>query len=282
MKDVLRRLVEGELTEEEALVELRAIQLEELGGRARLDLGRWLRRGVPEVVLAAGKAPADAAALAVAMADRHGQGLISRMSAEHREALATSAAGAGFEVLDYGASARVVRPGFAPLSIDARAGILTAGTADLPVANEARMVLEACGVGVRLEADLGVAGLHRFVAPLAAILEWGADVLVVAAGMDGVLPGLVAGLISLPVIGVPVSTGYGRGGAGEAALLTMLQSCSTGLVVVNIDNGVGAGTAAALVAARAATARSISGDRAVSGDAVSRERSRPRTRSPRR
>lgn len=264
MKDVLRRLVEGELTEEEALVELRAIQLEELGGRARLDLGRWLRRGIPEVVLAAGKTPEDAARLAVAMAERHGQGLISRMSAEHTTALRAAAGSAAFEIVSYGASARVLKPGFAPVSIDARAGVLTAGTSDLPVANEAKMVLEAAGIEVRLEADLGVAGLHRFVAPLAEILEWGADVLVVAAGMDGVLPGLIAGLVSLPVIGLPVSTGYGRGGAGEAALLTMLQSCSTGLSVVNIDNGVGAGTAAVLIAARAAAAR---------------ERSRRQTRS---
>ena len=110
------------------------------------------------------------------------------------------------------------------------------------------MVIEACGLQAQLEADLGVAGLHRFVGPLAAMLEWGADVLVVAAGMDGVLPGLVAGLVDIPVIGLPVSTGYGRGGGGEGALTTMLQSCSTGLTVVNIDNGIGAGTAAVLIA----------------------------------
>src|SRR6266699_3473768 len=130
----------------------------------------------------------------------------------------------------------------------AKVGILTAGTSDVPVADEARMVVEACGLGARLEADLGVAGLHRFLGPLSAILEWGADVIVVAAGMDGVLPGLVAGLIDAPVIGLPVSTGYGHGGAGEAALGTMLQSCSTGLLVVNVDNGVGAGAAAVLIA----------------------------------
>jgi len=134
------------------------------------------------------------------------------------------------------------------------------------------MVIEACGLSTRLEADLGVAGLHRFVGPLAQILEWGADVIVVAAGMDGVLPGLVAGLIDVPVIGLPVSTGYGRGGAGEAALGTMLQSCSTGLVVVNIDNGVGAGAAAVLIAARAASARSVS-----AGAAAASRRSRPRS-----
>jgi phosphoribosylcarboxyaminoimidazole (NCAIR) mutase len=116
--------------------------------------------------------------------------------------------------------------------------------------------VEACGLEVRLDADLGVAGLHRFVGPLAATLEWGSDVVIVAAGMDGVLPGLVAGLIDVPVIGLPVSTGYGRGGAGEAALTTMLQSCSTCLVVVNIDNGVGAGAAAVLIAQRRLRGRS--------------------------
>lgn len=259
MRDVLRRLVAGELTEDEAIAQLRTLQLEELGGRARLDLGRFLRRGIPEVVLATGKAPAEAARLGVAMAERQGQGLISRMSDQHRSALADAAAAASMEVVAYADSARVLRSGFSPEPIGGKVGLLTAGTSDVRVADEARMVVEACGLEARLEADLGVAGLHRFVGPLAATLEWGADVIVVAAGMDGVLPGLVSGLIDLPVIGLPVSTGYGRGGAGEAALSTMLQSCSTGLVVVNIDNGIGAGAAAVLVASRAAQARATSG-----------------------
>ena len=255
MRNVLQRLVAGEITEDEALAEIRGIQLEELAGRARLDLGRYLRRGVPEVVLASGKSPAEAARLVVAMASRQGQGLISRMSAEHRGELRRAAAEAGFSVIEHASSARVARPGFEPERVDGKVGILTAGTSDVPVGEEARQVIEACGVEVRLEADLGVAGLHRFVAPLAAMLEWGADVIIVAAGMDGVLPGLVAGLTDVPVIGLPVSTGYGRGGAGEAALNTMLQSCSTGLVVVNIDNGVGAGAAAVLIASRVAQRR---------------------------
>lgn len=250
MRGVLRRLLAGELSEDEALAELRHAQLEELGGRARLDLGRFLRRGIPEVVLATGKTPDDAARLAVAMAEEQGQGLISRMSDGHRTALHAAAEAVGMQVVSYASSARVLRPGFEPEAAGGRVGMLTAGTSDLAAAEEARMVVEACGLEARLDADLGVAGLHRFVGPLAATLEWGADVVIVAAGMDGVLPGLVAGLIALPVIGLPVSTGYGRGGAGEGALTTMLQSCSTGLVVVNIDNGVGAGAAAVLMAQR--------------------------------
>ncbi len=250
MRDVLRRLTAGQLTEDEAMAELRNLQLEELGGRARLDLGRFMRRGIPEVVLATGKAPVEAARLAVSLAQRQGQGLISRMTAEHRAALTEAAGEAQMEIVDYSNSARVMRVGFSPEPLDGKVGVLTAGTSDVPVADEARMVVEACGMGARLEADLGVAGLHRFLGPLSAILEWGADVIVVAAGMDGVLPGLVAGLIDVPVIGLPVSTGYGRGGAGEAALNTMLQSCSAGLVVVNIDNGIGAGAAAVLFAQR--------------------------------
>ena len=246
MRDVLRRLLAGELNEDEALAEIRRLQLDELGGRARLDLGRFMRRGIPEVVLASGKTPSEAARLAVALAEKQGQGLISRMTDAHRSAL-VEAAGA-MRMVDYHASTRVLREGFAPETLDARVGILTAGTSDVPVADEARMVIEACGLQARLEADLGVAGLHRFIGPLAAMLEWGADVLVVAAGMDGVLPGLIAGLVDVPVIGLPVSTGYGRGGSGEGALTTMLQSCSTGLTVVNIDNGIGAGTAAVLIA----------------------------------
>ena len=273
MRDVLRRLLTGELSEEEAISELRRLQLDELDGRARLDLGRFLRRGIPEVVLAPGKRPADAARLAVAMAERQGQGLISRMSAEHQAALRELASGAGMRVIAYAASARVLRAGFEPEATGGKVGILTAGTSDLPAAEEAQMVVEACGLQVKLDADLGVAGLHRFVGPLASTLEWGCDVLIVAAGMDGVLPGLVAGLIDLPVIGLPVSTGYGRGGAGEGALTTMLQSCSTGLVVVNIDNGVGAGAAAVLMAQRRRRGRNT---------ASTAKASDPTTRKPKR
>ena len=279
MRDLLRRLVAGELSEDDAVAELRRLQLDEFGGRARLDLGRFLRRGVPEVVLASGKPAREAARLVIAMAERQGQGLISRMTDGHASALAEAASAAGMQLVRYDASARALREGFSPEAVAARVGIMTAGTSDIPAASEARMVVEACGVEARLEADLGVAGLHRFVSPLAAMLEWGADVIIVAAGMDGVLPGLVAGLVDLPVIGLPVSTGYGRGGAGEAALTTMLQSCSSGLTVVNIDNGVGAGAAAVLIAARAAQGRRRGRSAAMTANTNAPTMSRPNTKT---
>jgi len=134
-------------------------------------------------------------------------------------------------------------------------GIVTAGTSDLPAADEARVIAEAMGCTVRMVADVGVAGLHRLFPPLAALLTWGADALIVAAGMDGALPSVVAGLVPLPVVGLPTMIGYGAGGQGEAALLSMLQSCAPGLTVVNIDNGIGAGVAAARIANQSAAAR---------------------------
>ena len=131
------------------------------------------------------------------------------------------------------------------------------------------MVAVACGHEVRLAADVGVAGLHRLLRPLAELQSWDPDAIVVAAGMDGVLPGVVAGLVAAPVIGLPVPTGYGSGGAGQGALTTMLQSCATGLSVVNIGSGVGAGAAAVLIANRCGALRRgrDAGRPAVSADA---------------
>ena len=130
-------------------------------------------------------------------------------------------------------------------------GILSAGTSDIPVAAEASLAAAEMGATVLEAWDVGVAGLHRLVVPLERFVAARADVIVVAAGMDGALPSVVAGLVDVPVIGLPTSIGYGLGAGGVGALTTMLQSCAPGLVVVNIDNGIGAGTTAALIANRA-------------------------------
>jgi NCAIR mutase (PurE)-related protein len=133
---------------------------------------------------------------------------------------------------------------------------MTAGSSDIPVAAEAALVAREMGCEIATTWDVGVAGIHRLVRPLETLITWDPDVFVVAAGMDGILPTIVTGLVPQPVIGIPVSTGYGFGGEGTGALTTMLQSCSPGVTVVNIDNGVGAGITAARIANRCAAARS--------------------------
>ena len=257
MEDWVRRLRQGEISETAALAELRRAQLEELGGAAQLDIARERRRGLPEVVLAEGKRPEEAARLAVRLALDRGQGLVSRLGERHWAALREAAARADVALHEHRRAARVVRADFVVPARGGRVAILTAGTSDLDAAEEVRAVVDACGHEVRLRADIGVAGLHRLLGPLAELQAWDPDVVVVAAGMDGVLPGIVAGLMAVPVVGLPVSTGYGKGGGGRGALTTMLQSCAGGLTVVNIDNGVGAGQAAILVANRAASMRHL-------------------------
>jgi len=143
----------------------------------------------------------------------------------------------------------VVLPGTPPPPPRGLIGLLSGGTADAEALAEARMVCDAAGCATRATGDVGVAGLHRLLGPLAELIAAGAAALIVAAGMDGALPSVVAGLSPVPVIGLPVASGYGVGGGGEAALLAMLQGCTPGLVVVNVGNGVGAGAAAALIAA---------------------------------
>jgi NCAIR mutase (PurE)-related protein len=129
-------------------------------------------------------------------------------------------------------------------------GILTAGSSDIHVAEEAKLMAESMGCGCITSYDVGVAGMHRVLEPMRAMLDADADAIIVVAGMEGALPSLVASLASVPVIGVPTSTGYGYGGNGEAALMSMLQTCSPGLAVVNIDNGIGAGSMAAMISRR--------------------------------
>jgi pyridinium-3,5-biscarboxylic acid mononucleotide synthase len=146
----------------------------------------------------------------------------------------------------------IYQPGYTPARTGGRVGVLSAGTSDVPVAEEAALMAEEMGCQVTRVYDVGVAGLHRLLEPLRALLSSEVDVMIVAAGMDGALPSVVAGLVPVPVIGLPTSVGYGLGGRGVAALLSMLQTCAPGLSVVNIDNGIGAGSTAALIANRVA------------------------------
>ena len=237
-------------------------------GRARLDLRREERKGVPEIIYAERKTPADSLHIArrfLSAANGPGRALISRAQPELAALVRTELSKVEFEgrevavsLEEYPNSRMIVlrREGIKRPQTGGRVGVLTAGTSDVPIAEEAAVVAHEMGCSVSTTYDVGVAGLHRLFKPLQKLMEDDTDVIIVAAGMDGALPSVVAGLVSMPVIGLPTSVGYGMGGKGVAALLTMLQTCAPGLTVVNIDNGVGAGATAALTANRMARLRS--------------------------
>ncbi len=223
---------------------------------ARPDFHREHRKGVPEVIMAHSKTVAQCREIAAAFLQRTGRAILSRVSPQLEACLVEEYGENGFEWYPASRTAILRREGFVGASTDGRVGILTAGTSDQAIAEEAAIICREMGCIVYSVYDVGVAGLHRLFDPLRQLLEEeDVDVMIVAAGMDGALPSVVSGLVDVPVIGLPTSVGYGMGGQGQAALLSMLQTCSPGLAVVNIDNGVGAGAMAALIANRAAAAR---------------------------
>lgn len=225
-------------------------------GFARVDTDRERRCGFPEVVFGAGKTPEQVAGIAEVIVEKHGILLVSRVERGHFEAVR-----AVFPDAQWHPMARCITLARTPAAIrGGRVGVICAGTSDLPVAEEAAVTLEIFGNQVLRLADVGVAGIHRLLAVRDQIDS--CSVLIVVAGMEGALPSAVAGLTSKPVIAVPTSIGYGASFGGLAALLGMLNSCGSGVTVVNIDNGFGAAYAAAQInrlvaeadAARTATA----------------------------
>ena len=222
---------------------------------ARPDFCRQQRKGVPEIILTNSKTAEQSLAIARAFLERTGRAILSRVSPELEQALIEEYGREGFEWHPVPHLAIIRRDGAAPLPTGGRVGVITAGTSDQAIAEEAAIVCREMGCTVYTAFDVGVAGLHRLFEPLEEYLNAGVDVIIVAAGMDGALPSVVSGLVDVPVIGLPTSVGYGMGGQGQAALLSMLQTCSPGLAVVNIDNGVGAAAMAGLIANGAARAR---------------------------
>ena len=243
-RDALRRLLNGvrrgAIGVEAALERLRSLPAEDMGF-ASLDMHRALRRGFPEAVYGAGKSAAQIAAIIERLRAAGQTALVTRVGPEASEAVASR-----LPDVEYNAAARALvvrgrRRGRGRQGVV----VITAGTSDIPVAEEAALTAELMGEApVRIN-DVGVAGLHRLFRHRAAIDQ--ARVIVVVAGMEGALPSVVAGLVGCPVIGVPTSTGYGTGSGGFAALLAMLNSCASGVAVVNVDNGFGAGCLAALI-----------------------------------
>ena len=233
-KDILKKVQDGTLGVEEAVLALKLAPFEDLG-YAKVDHHRSLRQGAAEVIYGAGKTPAQMAGILTAMR-RHGDKtiLITRLSPENAEILSRDFP------LDYRPEARMAVLGAFPEPDGlGKIVVTTGGTSDIPVAEEAALTAEALGNRVVRIYDVGVAGLHRLQARLPEIME--ASVLIAIAGMEGALASVLGGLVDCPVIAVPTSVGYGASFGGLSALLSMLNSCASGVSVVNIDNGFGAG-----------------------------------------
>ncbi len=239
LMDILKRIQQGDLAPQTGADMLKNFLAEDVSF-ARIDHHRMLRRGLPEVVYGAGKTAEQIAVIAERLKSGNAPVLITRLSATQWSELNQKT-----PWLTYSESARCAwyhnnRP-VLPGSIV----ICAAGTSDIPVAEEAAITLETVGYKVSRLTDIGVAGLHRLLSSLSVLQN--ADAVIAVAGMEGALPGVIAGIVDCPVIGVPTSVGYGASFSGVSALLTMLNACSGGLTVVNIDNGFGAAYAAAVI-----------------------------------
>lgn len=241
LEELILSVKNGDLSVDECLERLKHLPMEDLGF-ACVDHHRPLRRGYAEVIYGEGKDKSQIVAIMKSMVERGEDVLITRISQEKADAVRNA-----FPAAEHHLAARAVTMRLKPFVDRGRGRILVlcAGTSDIPVAEEAAVTARFMGNSVDTVYDVGVAGLHRLLAHREKIA--GASVIVVAAGMEGALPSVVGGLVDKPVIAVPTSVGYGAGSGGFAALFAMLNSCASGVVVVNIDNGFGAGYAASLI-----------------------------------
>ena len=241
LKLLLEKVQSGQLEVDAALGELRSLPFENLDGFATLDHHRSLRNGFPEVIFGQGKQPGQVVSIVRRMSERNDKVLVTRVDKNMADEVRVELP----ELVYHPLPRLLVLDRSAPAEKHPGILVVTAGTADMPVAEEAAMTAELMGNAVERMFDVGVAGIHRLLRQTERL--WQARVVIVVAGMDGALPSVVGGLVSAPVIAVPTSVGYGASFNGLAALLTMLNSCATGVAVVNIDNGFGAGSLASTI-----------------------------------
>jgi hypothetical protein len=253
----LRRMLEdvsaGAMPVDAALRRLRAAPFDDLGF-ARVDHHRALRDGLPEVILALGKTPEQVAAIARRVVDEAGRLLVTRVDGPQLGALREA-----IPAITHDGHARLAWYDPDPRPLRGHVAVVTAGTSDIPVAEEAALTATMMGARVTRHYDAGVAGLHRLAPDIETFQR--ANALVVVAGMEGALPSVIGGLVANPVVAVPTSVGYGASFGGLAALLGMLNSCATGVSVVNIDNGFGGGYLAATINRLAVEAGEAAGER---------------------
>ncbi|WP_455392788.1 nickel pincer cofactor biosynthesis protein LarB [[Eubacterium] cellulosolvens] len=259
MRKILEELKAGKITVVAAEQKLREHFLD-VYGIARLDLTRDHRTGVPEVVVAEDKSIEQIETIATEMVKHTSRVIISRLApelaVEFQKRISKTKLFKKTNIIYHDtAQVCIIRDQKFKLEhIGGKVGIITAGTSDIPIAEEARLIIEELGCETITAYDIGVSGAHRLVEPLKRMVGENVDVLIVLAGREGALPTLIAGIVDIPVIGVPISTGYGIEGKGKTALYAMLQSCSP-LVVVNIDAGFVAAAVASRIAIRRAQAR---------------------------
>lgn len=251
IKDILRKLLTKEISVEEAERQLKVNTIEEVGELAKLDIFRKTRTGTPEVVFAQNKQPQMVLEISKSFLRNKKFSIISRFTEEQKNLLLKTYGNNEDYIIDINEIGKIIVIKDKSFDFSKKGGIvgiITAGSSDISVAAEAKVIAEAMGCRVITSYDVGIAGLHRIFIPLSNMVKEGVHVIIVCAGMEGTLPGVVAALVDIPVIGVPISSGYGMGEKGKGALITMLQSCSPGLLVVNIDNGFGAGASASNIA----------------------------------
>ena len=243
MKDILEKLVNGKLSIEEAENLIKANSILEFEDIAKFDNNRSRRAGFPEAVFSPSKDYEDLILIIKRYLESNDDDLIITKLSSERYLKIVEDLGDNSFILDYNSRAQilVIRKEIKKKEPIAKIGIITAGTSDINIAEEARVIVEEGGCEAITSYDVGVAGIHRLFPQIAHMVNEGVKVFIVCAGMEGALPSVVAGLVDVPVIGVPTSVGYGVGEGGRVALDAMLQSCAPGIAVVNIDNGFGAG-----------------------------------------
>ena len=243
MKDILERLLSGELNIDEAERLLRADNILEFDDIAKFDIKRTERTGFPEAVFSPSKDYEDLITIIGNYLEKSSQDLIITKLSHERYERITEDLGKDSYIFDYNQRAQIliIRQEINEHDPIAKIGIITAGTSDINIAEEARVIVEEGGCEAITSYDIGVAGIHRLFPQIAHMVSEGVRAFIVCAGMEGALPSVVAGLVDVPVIAVPTSVGYGVGEGGRVALDAMLQSCAPGIAVVNIDNGFGAG-----------------------------------------
>lgn len=256
MKETLDKLAKGEITVEQAEKLLRIHTIEEIGNIAKIDIGRETRKGIPEIILGEGKTPENILQITKIMLKETGRVIISRVQENQVNIIKQNIPeNASLQINSKAKIIIIKKSDYKTKKTDGKVGILTAGTSDISVAEEAKIIVEEMGCQAITTYDVGVAGIHRLFPHLKEMIEKDVDIIIAIAGREGALPSVIAGTIDLPIIAVPTSIGYGLGEKGVSALIAMLQSCSLGIAVVNIDGGVAAGTIAALIANRISKAR---------------------------